>query len=246
LTKFDRAQLIAFIRAVDRHLVAKVEATIIGGAAATVGYGASTRTSDIDVFSMRGSVKALAAAAEDAREETGLGIAIGSAAVADLPYNYETRLKPIRGLALRKLTILIPDKYDLALSKTVRAYPHDIDAIESMNVNHRLARKTLVQRFEAELFNQAVADKRKLALNMAMVIARIHGFQEGKKLAERWGVPVPSRRRATASSRSRRLPARTLAVVVTREGRTYLDGAEVDEGTLQRRIPFTIRFELDD
>jgi hypothetical protein len=34
--------------------------------------------------------------------------------------------------------------------------------------------------------------RRKLALNMAMVIARIHGFAEGRKLAERWGVPVPS------------------------------------------------------
>jgi hypothetical protein len=192
LTRFDRAQLIAFIRSVDRHLAAKVEATIIGGAAATLGYSSNTRTSDIDVFSMRGSQEALAQAAARARRETGLGVAIGAGAVADLPCNYEIRLKPIRGLRLRKLTVLVPDKYDLALSKTVRAYPHDIDAIEGIHQRHRLARKTLVERFETELWNQAVADRRKLALNMAMVAARIYGFEEGKKLAERWGVPVPT------------------------------------------------------
>jgi hypothetical protein len=192
LTKFDRAQLVAFIRSVDRHLTQRVEATIIGGAAAAVGYNSSTRTSDVDVFSMRGSERALGQAAARARQETGLAVAIGSAAVADLPHNYETRLKPVRGLTLRKLTILIPDKYDLALSKTVRAYPHDIDAIESIHQSHRLALKTLVHRFQSELLDQAIADKRRLALNMAMVVARIHGFEEGKKLAVRWGVPVPA------------------------------------------------------
>jgi hypothetical protein len=141
---------------------------------------------------MRGSERALGEAAARARQETGLAVAIGSGAVADLPYNYETRLKPIRGLTLRKLTILVPDKYDLALSKTVRTYPHDIDAIESIHESHSLALRTLVHRFESELLNHAVADKRKRALNMAMVIARIHGFEEGRKLAERWGVPVPA------------------------------------------------------
>jgi hypothetical protein len=192
LTRFDRAQLAAFLRSIDRHLAEKLEATVIDGAAAAVGYDSNTRTSNVDVFSLRGSEKALTQAAAQARQETGLGVAIGSAAVAHLPYNYETRLKPIRGLTLRKLTILVPDKYDLALSKTVRAYPHDIDAIEGIHESHRLARKTLIDRFESELLNQAIADRRKLALNMAMVIARIHGFEEGRKLAKRWSVPVPS------------------------------------------------------
>ena len=37
----------------------------------------------------------------------------------------------------------------------------------------------------------AVADPRKIALNVVMVVARLYGFDEGRKLAERWGVPVP-------------------------------------------------------
>jgi biopolymer transport protein TolR len=45
-------------------------------------------------------------------------------------------------------------------------------------------------------------------------------------------IPVELPRAAAGSE----VPARTLAVVVTREGRTYLDGAEVDETTLLRRV----------
>jgi hypothetical protein len=73
----------------------------------------------------------------------------------------------------------------------MRGYPHDIDAVESISQHHRLAQKTLVDRFETELMKEAVADQRKIALNVVMVVARLYGFEEGRKLAERWGVPVP-------------------------------------------------------
>ena len=42
--------------------------------------------------------------------------------------------------------------------------------------------------------NEAVADRRKIALNVAMVVARLYGFDEGRKLAERWQVPIPRKR----------------------------------------------------
>jgi hypothetical protein len=73
----------------------------------------------------------------------------------------------------------------------MRGYPHDIEAIKSLHDHHRLARKTLVERFEAELMKVAGADQRKIALNVVMVVARLYGFEEGRKLAERWNVPVP-------------------------------------------------------
>jgi len=192
VTRFDRAQLVAFIRAIDRNLAEKVEIVVIGGAAATVAYGANVTTADVDVFTVvTGAPGELLAAAALARRQTGLGVNVGAAAVADLPYDYERRLKPIRGLKLNNLTILVPDKYDLVLSKTMRGYPHDIEAVEGISKHHRLARKTLVERFEKELMNVAVADPRKIALNVVMVVARLYGFEEGRKLAERWGVPVP-------------------------------------------------------
>jgi hypothetical protein len=195
VTRFDRAQLVAFLRAVDRSLARKVKVVVVGGAAAAVAYHADVKTADVDVFSLlEGPADALWAAAEVARRETGLGVSVGAAPVADLPYDYESRLKAVRGLKLKKLAILVPDKYDLALSKTMRGYPHDIDAVESISEHHHLARKTLVDRFEQELMNEAVADRRKIALNVAMLVARLYGFDEGRKLAERWQVPIPRKR----------------------------------------------------
>jgi Nucleotidyltransferase of unknown function (DUF6036) len=192
VTRFDRPQLVAFIRAIDRNLAEKVKVVVIGGAAATVGYDCVVKTADIDIFRIiKGSSVALGKAADLARQETGLGVSVAAAPVADLPYNYERRLKPVRGLQLVNLTVVIPDKYDLALSKTIRGYPHDIEAIQSMHESHRLARKTLVARFESELMKVAIADPRKISLNLVMVVARIYGFEEGRKLAERWKLPVP-------------------------------------------------------
>ncbi len=190
MTRFDRAQLVAFLRAVDRHLRSPSRAVVIGGAAAAVAYDSGTRTADIDLLS--GISPETLEAARAARRETGLAIAVAAAPVADLPYNYEERLRPARGLSLARLALVFPDKYDLALSKTVRGYQHDIDAVAGIHRRHRLSRKTLVERFEAEM-SQAVGDPARIGLNLAMVVSRLYGAREGRRLAKRLGVPIPGR-----------------------------------------------------
>lgn len=188
MIRFDRAQLVAFIRAVDRHLRRPVPVVVIGGAAAAIAYDSGTKTADIDLY--QGLSKEVLRAAGRAREETGLAIAVGAAAIADLPYNYEERLRPGRGLALANFQLVFPDKYDLALAKTARGYQHDIDAVEGIHRRHPLALKTFVRRFEAEM-SGAIVDPRKIRLNVAMVVARLHGLDAGRRLAARWGVPAP-------------------------------------------------------
>lgn len=190
MTRFNRRQLVAFIRALDRNLEKPATVVVIGGAAAAVAYHAGTSTADIDLW--QGISDDILEAASRARKETGLGVAIGSAAVADLPINYEDRLRPARGLILQRLTVIFPDKYDLSLAKAVRGYQHDLDAIEGIHRRHRLAAKTLIGRFETEM-TAAITDPRKLRLNMAMVAARLYGLEEGRRLAERWGVPIPQK-----------------------------------------------------
>ncbi len=51
MTKFDRAQLVAFLRALDRNLGQPSRAVVIGGAVAAVAYDSGTKTADIDLFS---------------------------------------------------------------------------------------------------------------------------------------------------------------------------------------------------
>jgi hypothetical protein len=78
LIRFDRRQLVAFVRALDRNLEQPTTVVVIGGAAAAMAYHAGTRTADIDVW--QGLSEAILQAAERARRETGLAIEIGSAA----------------------------------------------------------------------------------------------------------------------------------------------------------------------
>ena len=161
---------------------------VIGGAAAAVAYDSGTETADIDLF--HGLTSEITEAARKARQETGLAIAVAAAPVADLPYDYERRLRPARGLRLGKLRLRFPDKYDLALAKAVRGYQHDLDAIEGIHRRHRLSRKTLVARFEAEMA-QAIGDPARIRQNVIMLVARLYGTEEGRNLARRWGAPIP-------------------------------------------------------
>ena len=96
-------------------------------------------------------------------------------------------------MSLAKASLAFPDKYDLALSKAVRGYQHDADAIAGMHRRHRLSRKTLVERFETEM-SQAIGDPARIRLNVVMVVARLFGIEEGRRLALRWGVPLPTKR----------------------------------------------------
>jgi hypothetical protein len=186
--KYSKAELLAFLRRLDQRLEEPATFTVIGGAAAVLAYGATKPTGDIDTWgSVPSSVEKAALEILNRGDEF---VPIGSAGVADLPYEAEDRFRPAP-LGLAKLEVLVPDRYDLALSKTVRGYAHDFDAIEEMHQRRRFSMKKLVQRFERELDGIANTDKRKLRLNVAVLIARLFGKKAGEEVADRWGVTPP-------------------------------------------------------
>ena len=187
MRRFDRAQAISFLRALDVCLTVAVDAFVIGGMAAILGYHAAVKTSDIHVYAIeKGTLADLERAASAAREVTGIDLRIGSASVAELPSNYGDRTKSVRGAKFRKLTVIIPDKYDLVLSKAVRAYPHDLEAIHSIHEHHRLAEKTLANRFETEIWKIANTDPRNFALNMVAVMKVLYGDARAKFYRDKW------------------------------------------------------------
>lgn len=188
MKRYTRDELVAFLRAIDRNLTDEVELLVVGGAAASVGYDAAIQTADIDVLTSRGSDRGLQAAGAAAQRETGLDVSVGGAGVAELPCNYEDRIKEIR-LGFRNLVILVPDKYDLAISKTIRGYQHDIDAIQAIHEQHRLSQKVLLDRFESEMVNIATANPRNLRINMLLVSARLYGDVAACDLAKKWDIP---------------------------------------------------------
>jgi Nucleotidyltransferase of unknown function (DUF6036) len=187
MQRYDRSQVILFLHSLDALLRSDLEIFVIGGLAAILGYDADVKTVDMDVFTIHaGSEADLKQAAEAARKVTGVALLLDRASIAELPYNYEDRKKSLRGVSFKKLTVTVPDKYDLVLSKALRAYEHDLDAIQSIHAHHPLSEKTLAQRFETEIWKEATTDPRKFALHMVMVMRLLYGEDRAKYYMTKW------------------------------------------------------------
>ena len=191
--EFDRSQLVTFLRAVDGNLPEPLTAIVIGGSAAILGYGSHVRTSDVDLFEMSvADVETFARAGEAAQLETGLLIGVELAAIAEIPDSYRDRVREARISGLKRLTVAVPNKYDLALSKCLRCWPHDVEGIVGIHLRHPLTISTFVDRFETELRPIATMDQRILSMNVVMMAAALWGLEEAGKLALRWGVTPPT------------------------------------------------------
>lgn len=189
MLRFDRSQATLFLRVLDGFLKHDLEIFVIGGMAAMLGYGADVKTADLDVLTIHeGSEADLRQAMDATAEVTGIKFLLDRATIAELPYNYTDRVKSLRGAKFQKLTVTFPDKYDLVLSKALRAYDHDLDAIHSIHTKHPLAEKTLVRRFETEFWKEATTDPRKFAFNMAMVIRLLYGEKRAQHYMDKWGL----------------------------------------------------------
>jgi hypothetical protein len=81
-------------------------------------------------------------------------VPIGSAAVADLPLHYEDRQqRPLP--KLKRLEVIVPDRYDLCLSKLVRTSQADLAVCKETHEYNAFELATLVDRYLDEL-NHAI------------------------------------------------------------------------------------------
>lgn len=152
MTRYDTAQLRAYLEAIDRHLDVHVELVVIGGSAALLQHGAHSATRDIDAFA--GDVASVQVAARHAAAEIGYAVPIDSAAIADLPSHYDQRLEePLPHL--KKLRLRVPDRYDLILSKLLRASAGDLVVCREIHAHSPLDAHVLIKRYLDEM-NHAI------------------------------------------------------------------------------------------
>ena len=187
MKRYSRAELVTFLRRVDALLTKREVLEVVGGAAAVLKYGASAPTRDIDTWNR--VPKALQDAV-DAVGATGQGVPLAPAGVAEIPNDAELRFKTV-SIGLKKLVVRVPDRYDLALSKTIRGYDNDLQIIKEMHEKKPFSLDRLVVLFETELDGMVTKDNRALRLNVAVLVATLFGDAEGEKVALRWGVAVP-------------------------------------------------------
>ncbi len=176
---YVRAEIERFLRAVDKALERRVTIIVIGGGAAALKYRIDDPTTDIDTFNSLGAD--LRRAIEAAREATGLPMPFEQSRVADGPYGFEDRL--LRALpSLMRLTVLVPERHDLALMKTVRGDQADFAKLQAIHERTPFDLSVLLQRYEAEM-SHVVIDPRRLRGNFLALVESL--FPEAAALVKR-------------------------------------------------------------
>lgn len=179
--RFDAAELRRFLAVVDACMGAPLQVVLVGGSALAIGYEVGVGTTDVDTWDT--DVNALAPAVACAREATGLDIPVGSAAVGDVPYHYESRLRRVL-LELLHLEVRVLEKHDLALSKIMRCSELDLVGIAALHTVHRLDEETLVTRYLEEM-DHAIGDPARLDIHLLVAVERLYGEVEAEQVRQR-------------------------------------------------------------
>ena len=179
MRSYVRAEIERFLRAVDRALKRPATVIIIGGSAAALKYRIDDPTTDIDTFNALGVE--LRRAIDAARKVTGLAMPFEQSGVADGPYDFEDRL--LRAMSrLARLTVLVPERHDLALMKTVRGDQADFAKLQAIHNRHPFDLSVLVRRYEEEM-GHVVIDPRRLRGNFLALVQGL--FPEAVTLVEK-------------------------------------------------------------
>ncbi len=176
---YVRAEIERFLRAVDKALKRRATIIVIGGGAAALKYRIDDPTTDIDTFNALGAE--LRRAIEAAREATGLPMPFEQSGVADGPYDFENRL--LRALpSLMRLTVVVPERHDLALMKTVRGDQADFTKLQAIHERTPFDLSVLLQRYEEEM-GHVVIDPRRLRGNFLALVESL--FPEAATLVKK-------------------------------------------------------------
>jgi len=176
---YVRAEIERFLRAVDLALKRPATVVVIGGGAAALKYRIDDPTTDIDTFNGLGAELKRAIVA--ARKATGLAVPFEQSAVADGPYDFEDRL--LRAMPrLARLTVLVPERHDLALMKTVRGDQADFAKLQAIHHRKPFDLSVLLRRYEEEM-GHVVIDPRRLRGNFLALVESL--FPEAVPLVKK-------------------------------------------------------------
>ena len=176
---YVRAEIERFLRAVDLALERPATVIIVGGGAAALKYRIDDPTTDIDTFNALGAH--LRRAIDAARKATGLAMPFEQSGVADGPYDLEDRL--LRAMPrLARLTVLVPERHDLALMKAERGDQADFAKLQAIHERKPFDLSVLLRRYEEEM-GHVVIDPRRLRGNFLALVESL--FPEAVTLVEK-------------------------------------------------------------
>ena len=136
-------------------------------------------TTDIDTFNALGAD--LRRAIDAARKATGLAMPFEQSGVADGPYCFEDRL--LRAMPrLSRLTVLVPERHDLALMKTIRGDQADFAKLRAIHDRKPFDLSVLLSRYVEEM-DHVIIDPRRLRGNFLALVESL--FPDAVTLVEK-------------------------------------------------------------
>lgn len=169
-----------FLRIVDSELASPCCVTLIGGSVISLLYHSDHVTSDIDHIPT--SEESFLEAVERARRR--LPITVQPVGIFTAPYSYEGRRAPLKLDGLTKLTILVPERHDLAIMKIARGDAADLDAIEDIHRADKLSLDTLIERYH-ETLDQVIGSIENFRISFLAAVARLFGEEVAVQAEER-------------------------------------------------------------
>lgn len=178
----QKAEVIAFLQALDGKIHHRTELYIIGGAAVTLAYAPENRTSDIDVVQATDEVVQFGGTASDLSREFGVYISPLAEITFSAPAGWKARCE-VHELGTKNLTIKIADRYDLILGKIARLEQRDIEDIQAINLNAGIDPDALIARLNDNLREiKNSAGYRSNAQMLFEILSRPIEFKGGKAL----------------------------------------------------------------
>lgn len=143
-----------FLGELDGLLDEPYELHCIGGFAAVVAYGLPRSTNDLDYFSLvplnrAENIQRIAGESSSLADK--YKVYIHQAGIATLPENYTERLTELFGGRFNNVRLLVPDPYDLVLSKLGRNSQRDREDVQYLAQSQHLHPGVLRNRYEREL-----------------------------------------------------------------------------------------------
>lgn len=173
--RFEASALFEFLGRVDRELASPCTILLIGGSAVSIVDPAHS-TSDVDVLSPGSEEFDAAVARLRARGESVLPVQV--VGIAEAPEGFEERTQKIPLERAVRLTVLVPERHDLAMMKLARGYEHDLQALEDIHRLQPFEVETLVARYHQ---TEVTGPRRRFALALLDLIARLFGGAEANK-----------------------------------------------------------------
>jgi hypothetical protein len=142
-----------FLTEINDRLTAPVQLVCIGGFVVTTIHGLSRSTGDLDLLTalpvqLREELQHLGG--RNSELHRNYHLFVDYVAVVTMPINFEDRLTEAP-FQFSKVRLLIPEIYDLVLSKLERNSPKDYQDVEYLAKKYKLSFATLRKRFDEEL-----------------------------------------------------------------------------------------------